>query len=126
MSKVSLVCSGLTAIVSLLSMPAMASAQATSGSMTGRVVDASGAALAGATITVTSDRTGLSRAGTTGADGQYLVSTLPPDVYSIGAAAPGFRTGRRSGVTLVVDQTLRIDFTLGVGDFSDVKSNRSV
>lgn len=94
--------------------------QATSGNISGRVTDASGAALPGVTVTVMSEGTGVGRETTTSAEGEYVLANLAPDVYSMTALVEGFKGAKRSGLTLRVDQQLRIDFTLEVGDFTEV------
>ena len=95
-------------------------AQATSGSISGRVTDPSGAGLPGVTVTVTSERTGLVRESTTSADGRYIVVNLPPDTYALTAVIDGFKGVRRSGLTLRVDERLGIDVALEIGSFTDV------
>jgi hypothetical protein len=109
-----------TVILLVLTGAETAWAQATSGSISGRITDSSGALVAGASVSVTSDRTGLARSVTTSKEGEYLVSNVPPDVYSVTAALQGFKAAKRAGLTLSVDQNMRLDFALEVGDFSDV------
>jgi hypothetical protein len=103
----------------MLSIGSAGSAQSTSGSINGSVVDPAGALLPGVIVTITSERTGLVYTRTTGAGGDYALSSLPPDVYTVTAVLTGFKSARRSGVTLTVDQRLQIDFTLSVGDFAE-------
>ncbi len=45
--------------------------------------------------------------------------SIPIGQYEITAELPGFQTQIRSGVTLLVDDNLRADFTLGVGQSSE-------
>src|SRR5688500_8893994 len=62
-----------------LALPApLAFAQATSGELTGRILDPNGAAVPGVTVTVRSDETGLLRTATTNQAGEYLFVLLPP------------------------------------------------
>jgi hypothetical protein len=67
-----------------------AAAQIATGDITGRVVDASGAVVPGATVTARSTGTGLTRAATTTSDGDYTITQLPPGIYEITVEARGF------------------------------------
>ncbi len=58
--------------------------------ISGTVTDASGAALANATVTVTNTETGLSRTIKTNASGNYVVPELPTGKYKVTGEAPGF------------------------------------
>lgn len=57
---------------------------------TGRVVDAAGNGVAGATVTVTSNAQGFTRTTTTGDDGSYRVPALPQGGYTFTITAPNF------------------------------------
>jgi hypothetical protein len=107
-------------VLLVLTTAGAASGQATSGIISGRVTDSSGGVVAGVTVAVTSERTGLTRSVTTAGDGEYLLSNLPPDVYSLTAVLQGFNAPKRTGLTLSVDQHMRIDLTLDVGTVTDV------
>jgi hypothetical protein len=74
----------LCAIVFLLLSPALRG-QATT-SLGGHVTDASGAVIPGASLTLTSAATGATRSGTTGGDGEYQFSQLPPGRYTLDQA----------------------------------------
>ena len=56
---------------------ASVSAQGTSGVLNGQVVDASGGAMPGVTVTATNPATGASRVATTDAEGVYQLTALP-------------------------------------------------
>ena len=108
----------------LLSAHAAYAQQAT---VTGRVVDQSGAAMPGVAVVMTNDDTGIKNAATTNAEGLYTIPLLPPGKYSITAEISGFRPQTRSGVSLDVQQAVRFDFTLelgGVAERVDVRSPR--
>ena len=62
----------------------------TSGSFTGTAVDATGAAVVGARVTVKNPSTGLHREATSNSDGNYLIAGLDAGTYDITVAAPGF------------------------------------
>ena len=101
-------------VVCLLAVPSSAAAQAT-GAITGIVTDASGAVLPGVTIDVTSRDTGQIRTAVTGTDGFYTIALVNPGVYQVKATLAGFRTTVRDHITVVVNETVRADVSLQVG-----------
>jgi hypothetical protein len=84
-------------------------------SISGTVLDPSGASIAGATITVRNTATGLSRNLTTDNQGHYLVPDLPIGVYEIRGTQPGFQTVVRKDIGLTVGAQPVVDFQLPVG-----------
>jgi hypothetical protein len=97
--------------------------QSTFASLRGTVRDPSGAAIANATVTVTSDATQVSREARTGQTGTYAVFDLAPSIYKITIAAPGFATQHRRDVELTVNAEEVVDFGLNP---STVRSNIEV
>jgi hypothetical protein len=93
-----------------------AHAQTAAGELTGVVKDQAGAALAGATVTVTSVRTNLQRVAVSSGDGVYTAASLPPGDYRVDITLAGFKPLRREGVRLATGEKARIDFDLSVGD----------
>ena len=91
-------------------------AQRTTGSLVGIVHDSSAAAVPNAEIMATNLDTGLVRKTATESGGNYRVMSLPPGRYRLSAEAAGFKKATRDAVELQVDQDLRLDFTLEVGD----------
>ncbi len=94
--------------------------QAPTGDITGTTSDPSGAVIAGAQITVTNPATNFQRTATSNESGVYSVPSLPPGVYSIRVEMKGFKSDVRKEVELQVGQVARLDFTLEVGNVSDV------
>ena len=88
----------------------------TQGSITGTLTDSSGAAVAGATVTVTNAQTNAVRTGVTNDSGLYSFPDLVPGIYSVRAELKGFRTALRQNIELQVQQTARVDITLQPGD----------
>src|SRR5688572_9332642 len=74
-----------------------ARAQTTSGRVAGTVVDTSGAAMAGVTVTISEDRTGLIRSSTTDTSGAFVFVSLPVGSYSVSAELTGFKKEVKSG-----------------------------
>ncbi len=90
-------------------------AQQFQGDVTGIVIDASGAAVPGATVTAADKATGFSRSKVTLNDGSYEIPLLPPGQYRLTAEASGFQKATEDPVTLLVDQHAKINFRLQVG-----------
>ena len=89
--------------------------QQISAAITGEVVDAAGAALNGATVTVTDTDRGTVYVAKTHDTGIYNFAQIPIGNYSVRVEATGFQTAVQSHVTLVLNQTARLDFKMGVG-----------
>ena len=93
----------------------MASGQEVRSSITGRVSDATGAALPGVSVTVTNQQTGVAAHTVTDSTGNYTVPELDPGVYSVAAAKTGFQKQIATGLELLAQQALRRDIKLEVG-----------
>jgi hypothetical protein len=89
-------------------------AVAQTGSITGQVLDPSGAAIAKAQIRAMSTSTGIALTVTTTSAGVYNFAALPPAVYDLTVTAAGFQTLTRKNVILNVAATLPMNFTLTV------------
>ncbi len=97
-------------------------AQTSTSELTGTVTDASGGVVPGATVTAIQEATGaISKQVTSGA-GVYAFASMPVGSYTVTAEAPGFKTERRTGVTLVVQTPTNMDFKLQVGNATEVVS----
>src|SRR5262245_58472613 len=70
---------------------AIANGQEFRGSITGRIVDNNGAAVANAAVTVTNKATNTSSSTTTNGDGDYTALYLIPGSYSVFVEATGFK-----------------------------------
>ena len=105
-----------TALVVLLAVWAVSSfSQIDRGAIVGRVLDASGAAVSGAIVTVTNKATGVAITTTVNGEGEYEVLALIPGTYAVKVGAAGFNTSVQNGVALHVQDRVAIDFTLKVG-----------
>ncbi|MCX6602744.1 MAG: TonB-dependent receptor, partial [Acidobacteria bacterium] len=87
--------------------------------ITGRVADSSSAIVAGAKVAVINIETGVRRQIVSNADGYYAAPLLNRGSYSVRVQQPGFKESVRSGLTLDEGQTLRIDFSLELGQVSE-------
>ena len=90
-------------------------AQYDNGSLVGTIKDGSGAPIAGADVTITSDATAISTKAKTNGSGDYEVPSLKVGTYSISATAPGFASAQATNITISVGGRTRIDLGLKVG-----------
>ncbi len=99
---------------------ASASAQVSTGELIGTITDASAGAVSNAKITASNAATGISRE-TTAAEstGDYIITLLPPGTYTVTVEAAGFRKAVQNEVTLQINQRLRLDIALQVGQVSE-------
>ena len=108
---------GWISIVLLFSAPAKA--QFTTGTILGTVTDPSGGVIVGANVTATNLDTGLSRTSVTNSSGDYNMVNMPLGRYQVKAEMVGFKTGVSGPFQLVVDQKLRSNFELSLGEVSE-------
>jgi hypothetical protein len=85
------------------------------GTVSGQVTDATGAAAPNTQVKVTDQETGVSISRATGTDGYYTVPLLKPGVYSIEVTATGFGSEIAKGLTVQINQIVQQDFKLQVG-----------
>src|SRR4029450_3609527 len=109
----------LLAVLCLAASAAPLVAQVAAGEITGVVQDPGGAAVPGATITVTDVATNRQRVLVSTQDGVYTAPSLAPGIYSIAVDLQGFKPVRREGVRIATGETARIDFELSVGDIRE-------
>ncbi|HXX14199.1 MAG TPA: TonB-dependent receptor [Candidatus Eremiobacteraceae bacterium] len=95
---------------------APAKGQAVYGSIIGTVTDPQGAAVVGATVTVTSTTKGTSDQTTTNDSGFYTVTHLIPDKYSIKIEVKGFKTYAIASVDVSADTSAHVDAQMQVGE----------
>lgn len=91
-------------------------AQETGGSLSGRVVDGSGAAIPGAAITLTQLDTGAVREAAASDEGVFTFPGLPVGRYELTAVHPGFKKHIRRHLELNVSQRLGVEIRLEVGE----------
>jgi hypothetical protein len=107
---------GAVWIVLLTMGSVFARAQEVSGSISGTVLDSSGAAVSGAKVTVTNtDRAYVERVTTTNKDGYYTATSLPLGIYAVGVTMKGFKTQQVTGLALHASGALKVDQKLAVG-----------
>jgi len=89
------------------------------GYISGTVVDKSGAAIAGADVTVRNTAGSITRTTPTNNDGAYTIAGLPGDSYNLTVSAKGFQKYIAQNIKLNVGEKSRVDVTLNVGAMSE-------
>jgi hypothetical protein len=105
----------LVFLAALLFFPAAGRSQTSEGGVLGEVRDSSGAAVAGAIVTVTETAQGVSRTTLTNADGEFAMHQLEPGSYTVAATARGFKRAEASAVQVEVSRAVRVDLRLDPG-----------
>ena len=109
---------GLVALLGLSGIPAVTGAKDFTG-LRGRVVDTTGAAIVGVTVTATSESTGLTYSTATNQAGEYELRGLLPGAYTLTAEVAGFKDYEKAGVIVCSQSPRRVDITMEVGDLAD-------
>ncbi len=104
---------------SLAFLTSHAFSQTNVGQISGRITDASSAALPGATVTATSEQTGLAQTAVADAAGGYVFASLPAGSYAIRVELTGFKPAERVNVVLDAASRRAADFKLEVGDLTE-------
>jgi hypothetical protein len=95
------------------------SAQAIHGTLSGRVVDSSGAAVPNAVITATDTATNAPLITTTGSDGSFQFTRVSPGGYRLTIEKPGFRQQVRDAVIVTVNEQVLLEAVLEIGAIED-------
>ena len=104
---------GLLALIFLLAMPGYA--QLSTGIISGRVTDSTGAVVPGAQIMVTQAETNVQSPSETNTDGEYRVPGLRDGTYKVTVTKTGFKQSVRDGIILRIGENLGYDVKLDVG-----------
>ena len=103
-----------------LGLAVSAWSQVQNSSLSGLVTDPSGAVVPGVTITVRNKATNIEQQSRTGDNGYYLFPALPIGTYTVTAEKAGFKKGVHDDVALEVGQRGRNDFSLEVGQVTEL------
>jgi outer membrane receptor protein involved in Fe transport len=104
----------ILAVMAAIHHPGVAFAQVLYGSLTGTVIDSSGAAVVNGQVTALQDQTGVSQTVVTDSSGIYRFTTLLPGDYKVTITTPGFSTQEIHGVLVNVNEIARVDAALKV------------
>src|SRR5262245_57178207 len=99
-------------LLMFLSLP-LAFAQSDLGRISGFIKDPSGATIPNAKVTVRNN-SGVERQGTTNDSGYYIITNVPPGLYTVTAEAPGFQRYQSTDNKLDPSSNLVVDATLVV------------
>jgi hypothetical protein len=94
-------------------------AQQNTASISGRVLDPTGASVPGATVIAKNAQTGLERSIASDESGTYTLTLLPIGQYDLSAELSGFKKAVKTGIVLQVAQQARFDLVLEVGRQSE-------
>ena len=98
----------------MMLLPLGLTAQETTGTISGRILDPSSAPIAAATVKLSDTQTGFQRSIRTGNEGTFVAPLLPPGRYSLRVDQPGFAAFVRDGITVNVTEKLFVDIKLSV------------
>ena len=112
--------SPLVLTVSVLLAVPFAGAQSTGGRIRGTVIDPSGGAVVGATVTLINEGTHATRDVQTGSNGEYIFLEVPVGSYEIDAVSKGFKKYARKGIPVNLNEVITVDLPLQVGGSTDV------
>ncbi|MEO8594614.1 MAG: TonB-dependent receptor [Candidatus Solibacter sp.] len=108
----------LLATALFLTLHPTALAQSDRGTITGTVLDASGASVPAA-VTIINAATGVEYSTVATSTGNYSAPSLPAGRYNLKASAPGFSQYVQEGITVQVSQSARVDIVLQIGGVTD-------
>ena len=109
----------LLVAAALLLVPATGAQAQTTGRILGQVVDAQGAALPGATVTVSSPNLQGVQTQVTDSEGNYRFLSLPPGRYTVKVELASFKTAEQPNVDVGLDKTVTLPVTLQLASVTE-------
>jgi hypothetical protein len=110
----------ITALAALIwVLPSTAAAQTLYGSVTGNILDGTGAAVPGAAISIKDEATGLELATVTDSSGIYTIRNVTGGTYTLRATLQGFKEFVQTGIPIAAGSIVRINGRLEVGALSE-------
>jgi Carboxypeptidase regulatory-like domain len=107
-------------LISLTLASSLVFSQSSTTSLRGTVTDPSASVVSGATVVLTNAESKTERTATTGVQGSYLFSSVPPGTYTLGVTAQGFRKYEQTGLELLVNTPATANVQLKVGAIAEV------
>lgn len=98
---------------------------AITGSISGRVLDSTGAVIPGVNVVVLNVDTGISRTVVTDSEGFYIFSALNVGMYNVSVSKTGFKDYQATGIKVDANSALRIDIPLALGTVSETEEVRA-
>ncbi|HKC87817.1 MAG TPA: TonB-dependent receptor, partial [Blastocatellia bacterium] len=109
----------LFAFAPLLALSAMVNAQTATATLKGAALDAGGAAVPGAVVTLTNTATNLKKTFTTDEGGHFTFTFIEPGLYALDVQAAGFKTYHQPRLQLEVGQAIDLNISLAPGDVKE-------
>ncbi len=106
-------------LLALLCLSIVSLAQDVTGSVQGRVTDATGATIPDAKAELVNEQTNAVSTQNTDASGAFIFNLVPPGSYTVRVTAKGFQTSALTGVAVVVNRATRADIALKVGGVTE-------
>jgi hypothetical protein len=110
----------LVVLAACILFPVSSAAQTITAAISGVVKDSTGGVLPGVTVTFTHLQSNRQVAAITDSDGRYQSMPLQLGDYRVDASLQGFKSASRTGITLTLDEIVRVDFTLEIGALTEV------
>ena len=110
----------LAGLLALFLCVSLIQAQVEKATLSGTVMDASGAVIVGAKIQAKNVNTGVTYSGVTDGEGRYILPEMQVGTYQVSARKAGFQEMVQSGVVLTVGARPLLDFKLQVGQAQQV------
>ena len=104
----------------LLASGGVLSSQTVQGVITGTIMDPTGAVVPNATVTLINVATNISQTTTTGGDGSYRFSLVPPGTYTVDVKAANFAEVKETGVVVEASQVVPLNVKLELAKASQV------
>ena len=98
---------------------------AITGSISGRVLDSSGAVIPGVNVTALDVDTGITQTVTTNGEGFYTFSALSIGMYNVSVSKSGFKDYQATGIKVDANSAIRIDIPLALGSVSETEEVRA-
>jgi hypothetical protein len=110
------ICAAHVGLILLVSLPRLALAQATTGSIIGSVTDPSGASISGARVTIRNLDQNTATTVESNDSGNFTQSQLIPGRYELTVEKPGFKTYTQQNITVTVGASARADAQMQIGE----------
>ncbi len=107
------------AIVIVVSLSSVLSAQSGTADMSGKVLDQQGGALPGVLVVARNQDSGVFRQAVSAGNGTFHFPSLMPGVYHVEAEIAGFNKYQRTDLRLEIGKTVTVDITLTIGGLSE-------
>jgi hypothetical protein len=89
--------------------------QATDGNLTGTITDGSGAAIVGASVTITSQATNIQTSAKSNSSGDYRFNNIPVGTYNLSVMATGFSVMTEKNIAIELNKTATVNISMQVG-----------